>query len=54
MSTATVIAQEIEKLQPQLQECPGLWGMFRQCFLNTIETTVQQSEGDTFVIVHEA
>lgn len=50
MSTATVIAQEIEKLQPQLQECPGLWGMFRQCFLNTIETTVQQSEGDTFVI----
>jgi len=29
---------------------PGLWDIFRRCFLNTIETTVQQEEGDTFVI----
>lgn len=50
MHTATVIAREIEKLQPELSVCPGLWEMFRQCFLNTIETTVQQTPGDTFVI----
>ncbi len=50
MNTATVIAREIQMLQPELEVCPGLWEMFRQCFLNTIETTVQQSPGDTFVI----
>ena len=37
-------------MQTQLQEIPGLWEMFRRCFMNTIETTVQQTPGDTFVI----
>ena len=50
MSTASVIASEIQKLEPQLRAYPELWNHFRKCFLNTIETTVQQSEGDTFVI----
>ena len=50
MPTATVIAKEIDKLQDVLSTYPGLWEMFRRCFLNTIETTVQQTEGDTFVI----
>ena len=50
MSTASKIANELQKLRPQLEACPHLWEMFRQCFLNTIETTVQQTPGDTFVI----
>lgn len=50
MSTASVIASEIQKLEPQLRAYPKLWDYFRKCFLNTIETTVQQSDGDTFVI----
>ena len=50
MSTASVIASEIQKLEPQLRAYPELWDHFRKCFLNTIETTVQQSDGDTFVI----
>ena len=50
MSTASKIASEIQTLQPQLEAYPHLWEMFRQCFLNTIETTVQQTPGDTFVI----
>lgn len=50
MNTASVIAREIELLRPELEACPGLWDMFRKCFLNTIETTVQQTPGDTFVI----
>lgn len=50
MSTASQIAKEIQKLQPQLEAYPHLWDMFRRCFLNTVETTVQQTPGDTFVI----
>ncbi len=50
MSTASVIASEIQKLEPQLRAYPELWDHFRKCFLNTIETTVQQRDGDTFVI----
>ena len=50
MSTVSTIASEIQKLQPQLEAYPHLWDMFRQCFLNTIETTVRQTPGDTFVI----
>lgn len=50
MHSAKAIANSIEHLKPELEVYPGLWEMFRQCFLNTIETTVQESEGDTFVI----
>lgn len=47
---SNIIAQSLEALKPQLERYPNLWKMFRQCFLNTIDTTVQQGEGDTFVI----
>ena len=50
MSTGEIIRARIAPLQAQLQAYPGLWEMFRRCFLNTIETTVQQQPGDTFVI----
>ena len=49
-TTADAIRAGIAPLQEQLQAYPGLWEMFRRCFMNTIETTVQQSPGDTFVI----
>ena len=50
MSAADIIRARIAPMQTQLQEYPGLWEMFRRCFMNTIETTVQQEPGDTFVI----
>jgi len=50
MSASNVISSNLEALRPQLEQIPGLWEMFRKCFLSTIETTVQQTPGDTFVI----
>ena len=50
MKTADIIASKLEALRPELEAVPGLWEMFRKCFLSTIETTVQQTPGDTFVI----
>ena len=49
-TTADTIRARIAPLQSQLQAYPGLWEMFQRCFMNTIETTVQQEPGDTFVI----
>lgn len=50
MKTAEIISSRLEALRPELEKVPGLWEMFRKCFLSTIETTVQESDGDTFVI----
>lgn len=50
MTTAEIIQARIAPLRSQLRAYPGLWEMFRRCFMNTIETTVQQQPGDTFVI----
>lgn len=50
MNTADIIVKKLEVLRPELETVPGLWEMFRKCFLNTIETTVHQTPGDTFVI----
>lgn len=50
MKTADIIASKLEALRPELEAVPGLWEMFRKCFLSTIETTAQQTPGDTFVI----
>ena len=50
MHPSEIISRKLEAVRPQLEQVPGLWEMFRKCFLNTIETTVQISEGDTFVI----
>ena len=40
MHPVDIIAARLEALKPQLEKTPGLWEMFRKCFLNTIETTV--------------
>ena len=50
MHPSEIISRKLEAVRPELEQVPGLWEMFRKCFLNTIETTVQISEGDTFVI----
>ena len=50
MKTSEIIASRLEALRPELEVVPGLWEMFRKCFLSTIETTVQEGDGDTFVI----
>ena len=50
MNAKNVIEKQIEQVRPYLEKHPGLWEMFRQCFMSTIETTVQQTPGDTFVI----
>ena len=50
MSACDVIASRLEALRPELEQVPGLWEMFRKCFLSTIETTVKISGDDTFVI----
>lgn len=50
MNTADVIRGRIKNMQEELALCPGLFEIFERCFLNTIETTVQQEKGDTFVI----
>ncbi len=50
MNATTVIRERIAALRPVLQRIPDLWETFERCFLNTIETTVQQTENDTFVI----
>lgn len=50
MGAADVIRERIRVLKPELESYPGLWEMFEKCFMNTIETTVHQTPGDTFVI----
>lgn len=50
MNAAEVIRAGIHELQPELEQVPGLWEMFERCFMNTMETTVRQAPGDTFVI----
>ncbi len=50
MKTAEVIHAKLNTLKTELESYPGLWEMFERCFMNTIETTVQQTENDTFVI----
>ena len=51
MSTATeIIRGRIAALKPHLEAYPDLWKVFEKCFMNTLETTVQPTDGDTFVI----
>lgn len=47
---ADVIRERIGALKGAMEGYPGLWTVFEKCFMNTLETTVQASEGDTFVI----
>ncbi|MGN0746551.1 MAG: glycoside hydrolase family 125 protein [Aristaeellaceae bacterium] len=51
MSAASAVARRLQALEPVLSPVEGLYGMFRKCFLNTLETTVRHhSPGDTFII----
>lgn len=50
MTAAHTIRTRIAPLQEALKSYPGLWDIFQRCFMNTIETTVQQEKKDTFVI----
>lgn len=45
-----VIRSRIAPLQRELEAYPGLWKVFSDCFMNTLETTVQPTDGDTFVV----
>ena len=49
-ASINVIRERISALKPVLDVYPGLWKVFSDCFMNTLETTVQPSDGDTFVI----
>ena len=40
----------IAPLKSEMTALPELWPLFERCFLNSIETTIQQTPGDTFVI----
>ncbi|MBQ8611917.1 MAG: glycoside hydrolase family 125 protein [Oscillospiraceae bacterium] len=50
MTAADKLRARIQPMKEALAPCPGLWELFERCYLNTIETTVQQTPGDTFVI----
>ena len=45
-----VIRERIQPLRAELESMPELWPLFERCFVNSIETTIQQTPGDTFVI----
>lgn len=50
MTALEIVRERIGGLEEKLSGVPGLWKVFRDCFLNTLETTVQAQPGDTFVI----
>ena len=44
------VERGIEPVRARLNRIPGLDKVFHDCFVNTLETTVQAEPGDTFVI----
>ena len=50
MTALEVVRGRIAGLEETLGGVPGLRKVFHDCFLNTLETTVQAQPGDTFVI----
>ena len=50
MSCESMIREKIQPLKAALSPVPELWPLFERCFMNSIETTIQQTPGDTFVI----
>lgn len=51
MSVIDTIDKRLEALRPEMKAVDGLYDMFRRCFVNTVETTLQPVKpGDTFVI----
>ena len=50
MTALEVVRGRIAGIEEKLGGVPGLRKVFHDCFLNTLETTVQAQTGDTFVI----
>ncbi len=50
MSCESVIREKIQPLKEALSPIPELWPLFERCFMNSIETTIRETPGDTFVI----
>lgn len=50
MTALEVVRERIAGIEEKLGGVPGLRKVFHDCFLNTLETTVQAQPGDTFVI----
>ena len=50
MTALEVVRGRIAGIEEKLGGVPGLRKVFHDCFLNTLETTVQAQPGDTFVI----
>ena len=51
MTAKEIVKEKLSPLRQALAPVDGLYEMFEQCFLNTLETTVRcQKPGDTFVI----
>ena len=50
MTCLDTIRARIAPLESEMNALPELWPLFERCFLNSIETTIQQTPGDTFVI----
>ena len=50
MQALETIRKRIAPLEEALSAYPDLWKVFSHCFLNTLETTVSQTEGDTFIL----
>lgn len=47
----TQLEQNLQPLQPAMDSIPGLYTMFRNCFMNTAETTLKVAKpGDTYII----
>lgn len=51
LQLTTAMNNYIQQVEQQLEHLPVLQGMFRQCYANTYETTLQRlTDGSTFVI----
>lgn len=51
LQLTTAMNNYIQQVEQQLEHLPVLQGMFRQCYANTYETTLQRlADGSTFVI----
>ncbi|MBR3504628.1 MAG: glycoside hydrolase family 125 protein [Clostridia bacterium] len=50
MTCLNTVRARIAPLKGEMSALPELWPLFERCFVNSIETTIQETPGDTFVI----
>ena len=50
MTCESIIRDRIRPVKEALVGIPGLGELFERCFLNSVQTTITQTPGDTFVI----